>query len=114
MSNVALTCIRGDTTEWDLAVVRDTQPVDLTGAKIWMTGRRNRGGPVIFQRTTESGMGITIDPDQVSNPGVAIIKLAVESTSGLASEDTVCYYEDRKSTRLNSSHIQKSRMPSSA
>ena len=28
--------------------------------------------------------------------------------------DTVEYHPDRKSTRLNSSHIQKSRMPSSA
>ena len=27
---------------------------------------------------------------------------------------TIVGYEDRKSTRLNSSHIQKSRMPSSA
>ena len=29
-------------------------------------------------------------------------------------EDTMLDMEDRKSTRLNSSHIQKSRMPSSA
>ena len=33
------------------------------------------------------------------------------------SKDTVCFYifrSDRKSTRLNSSHSQQSRMPSSA
>ena len=29
-------------------------------------------------------------------------------------KDTFVFHEDRKSTRLNSSHIQKSRMPSSA
>ena len=31
-----------------------------------------------------------------------------------SSSSTTAYNEDRKSTRLNSSHIQKSRMPSSA
>ena len=40
--------------------------------------------------------------------GVARIKL------GLADHLTLGNLEDRKSTRLNSSHIQKSRMPSSA
>ena len=33
---------------------------------------------------------------------------------GRVSDETVADIEDRKSTRLNSSHIQKSRMPSSA
>ena len=37
-------------------------------------------------------------------------------TNALAQEAgmPLAFYEDRKSTRLNSSHIQKSRMPSSA
>lgn len=93
MSNVSLSCVRGDTTEWDLAVVKNSVPVDLTDGKIWMTGLRSRGGAVIFQRTSESGEGITIDPDQDGNPGVAVIKLAIESTSGLASELTTLYYD---------------------
>jgi len=93
MSLVNLSCVRGDTTEWDLAVVKDTVPIDLTGGKIWMTALRARGGSQIFQRTTESGHGITIDPDQDANPGVAVIKLAIESTSGLASELTTLYYD---------------------
>lgn len=93
MSNVDLQCVRGDTTEWDLAVVRGTTPVDLTGGKIWMTARRARGGTQIFQRTSESGQGITIDPNQVTNPGIAVIKLAVDSTSDLASELTTLYYD---------------------
>lgn len=93
MSNVALSCVRGDTTEWDLAVVKDTVPVDLTGGKIWMTALRTRGGSVVFQRTSAFGEGITIDPDQDANPGAAVIKLAIESTSGLASEVTTLYYD---------------------
>ena len=53
------------------------------------------------------------------------IKLIVTITEGIPARDMVKVYEylrnnnvrmigDRKSTRLNSSHIQKSRMPSSA
>ena len=33
---------------------------------------------------------------------------------GVENKDVFAYSQDRKSTRLNSSHIQKSRMPSSA
>ena len=38
----------------------------------------------------------------------------VNRLPGGSSYDSVEFVEDRKSTRLNSSHIQKSRMPSSA
>jgi len=93
MSEVDLTCNRGDTTEWELVVSKNGIAVDLTGAKIWMTGRRNRGGSVVFQRTSDALGGITIDPDQVVNPGVAVIKLATSSTSGLASETVTLFYD---------------------
>ena len=44
-----------------------------------------------------------------------IRKVQVESVVGLLDEgNTAPFIGDRKSTRLNSSHIQKSRMPSSA
>ena len=58
-------------------------------------------------------------------PGAAVVVYVVEDQAAPAwtakaaegeiqvSESTV-EFEDRKSTRLNSSHIQKSRMPSSA
>lgn len=92
MSEVNLSCIRGDTAEWVLNVVRDEVPVDLTGCKVWMTARRNRGGTVIFQRDSASN-GIVIDADQGANPGKADIKLAVASTSGLSSEDVTLYYD---------------------
>lgn len=89
---VDLECIRGDTTEWDLTVVRDDLPVDLTGGKIWMTARRTRGGTLVFQRTSV-GLGITIAPDQVVNIGEAVIKLDSDSTSALASEEVTLYYD---------------------
>ena len=40
--------------------------------------------------------------------------LLAEDAERLVGRDNVVAFEDRKSTRLNSSHIQKSRMPSSA
>ncbi len=91
---VDLSCVRGDTAEWDLVVVRNNLNVDLTDAKIWMTARRARGGAILFQKVsdTEDG-GITIDSDQVANPGVAIIKLASEDTAGLAAEEVTLTYD---------------------
>lgn len=85
--------MRGDTAEWSLSIVKDLTAVNLTGAKIWMTARRNRGGNVVFQRTSEVGAGITINPDQAGNPGKAVIKLASSSTSSLASETVTMFYD---------------------
>lgn len=93
MSLVNLSTVRGDTTQWDVTVVKNLVPVDLTGAKIWMTGLRNRSGVQVFQRTSDASQGIVIDADQVNNRGLARIKLVPDSTSGLASELTVLYYD---------------------
>ncbi len=86
-------CIRGDTTAWDLAVVKNGTPVDLTEAKLWMTARRNVGGDILFQRTSDSDMGIIIDPDQVNNRGDAIITLGQDSTSSLQAEPVILFYD---------------------
>ena len=50
-------------------------------------------------------------PDQLRGPEGGI---AVRWTPHPAMQRLIAAYGDRKSTRLNSSHIQKSRMPSSA
>ena len=39
---------------------------------------------------------------------------ALEDDPAMSLDDAIRLYEDRKSTRLNSSHSQQSRMPSSA
>ena len=53
-----------------------------------------------------------LHPALASDPGHAIWRRDFSGASGLFS--VVLKPADRKSTRLNSSHIQKSRMPSSA
>ena len=68
-----------------------------------MTGEGGHAGAVL--------MGIRHDPLVAASEVVqAVDRLA----RGTGAEDTVATVGDRKSTRLNSSHIQKSRMPSSA
>ena len=70
-------------------------------------------GRVILEDDVEIGANVTIDRATMGNTRVKrgtkidnLVQIAHNVTVG---EDT-----DRKSTRLNSSHIQKSRMPSSA
>ncbi len=89
-----LECVRGDMAEWTVTVTKDELPVDLTGAKLWMTALRSVGGTQIFQRTSPA-TGITIDPDQESpaTRGKAVAKLATTSTSELASEIVTLYYD---------------------
>ena len=45
---------------------------------------------------------------------VDTLTVRINSYGGSVSDGLAIYNADRKSTRLNSSHIQKSRMPSSA
>ena len=65
-------------------------------------------------RSLAEGVGITVPETRTASP-----RAQGEKSPGLAAlmMDALTYYRaqlDRKSTRLNSSHIQKSRMPSSA
>ena len=80
--------------------------------------------PVVSYAATQK---VSPDVDEIALAGglqgapVQLIKcktvdLEVPATSEIVLEGIIPtkYMEDRKSTRLNSSHIQKSRMPSSA
>ena len=51
---------------------------------------------------------------KVNEKALAASKKIWEEDGDERARDASFRYEDRKSTRLNSSHIQKSRMPSSA
>lgn len=93
MSNLNLSCVRGDTASWTAVVTNNNVTVDLTGAKLWMTAKRGAGGAQVFQRTSLALGGIVIDPDQVTNKGKAVVKLDPTSTSSLASEPITLYYD---------------------
>ena len=73
---------------------------------------RTRLGAVYLQKTRE-----TADPSYLSK-AEELFKKALEldgkDFEAMAGMGSLCLSRDRKSTRLNSSHIQKSRMPSSA
>lgn len=91
MTEINLECTRGDTAEFTLNYAKAGVPIDLTGATITMTGRRGKGGTLVFQRTV--GSGITIDADQTANRGKAVIRLAAASTSNLAAETVTLFYD---------------------
>ena len=57
--------------------------------------------------------GLVIEEGSIPGALAALLPLGLH-TAALAGHDTDSGVLDRKSTRLNSSHIQKSRMPSSA
>ena len=78
-----------------------------------ITGAANGIGQAFAKRLAEDGVHIAI-ADMAD--GSATVKLVEQAgRKALAVKCDVASPEsDRKSTRLNSSHIQKSRMPSSA
>ena len=66
----------------------------------------------------DSDVTVRVLADTKTINGVVVTQVqdTLTNSAGDVEEDTTDYFaqEDRKSTRLNSSHIQKSRMPSSA
>lgn len=89
-----LTMLRGDTFSWTTIVQRDGQAVDLTGAKIWFTGKllyTDADNAAVFQKTELSG--VTIDPDQVANRGKITVTLQPADTAALPGKLTTVYYD---------------------
>ena len=67
------------------------------------------------KRTILSGIHEYYEPEQlVGKTCVAITNLPTRMMMGIPSEGMLISAVDRKSTRLNSSHVSESRMPSSA
>ena len=68
--------------------------------------------PLVFlQNTTGYMVGASYEQGGIIKDGAKMINAVTNST---VPHLTITMARDRKSTRLNSSHIQKSRMPSSA
>ena len=65
-----------------------------------------------YDKLTEEIGGLSHMPERCPRP--RDLALAAKGYRYLIVENYLVFYTDRKSTRLNSSHIQKSRMPSSA
>lgn len=93
---IDLECYRGDTAEWTIAATRDGDPIDLTGATVTMTARRNSVSPIIFQRTSAPGEGITIDDDPET--GIVVAKLRSLDTLGISNQLTELVYDVRVET----------------
>ncbi len=81
---------RGDNAEFALSVVRNGAPVDLTGAKVWMTARRSYGSPVIFSKTSDPDEGIEV---VFAEGGLATVTTSNLDTAELASEEITLIYD---------------------
>ena len=99
MLDLALHATQGPVT---LAGISGRQKISLSYLE-QLFGKLRRRALVESVRGPGGGYNLARDATQIS---VADIILAVE--------EPIDSTQDRKSTRLNSSHIQKSRMPSSA
>lgn len=88
-----ISCNRGDTAEFQVQTERNGVPIDLTGATIVMSVRRNVASPVLFTKSV--GSGIT-----VASPtsGAMAIHLLSADTSVLPNESFAYIYDIRVTT----------------
>ena len=99
-----------------LGSLQGLAPAGVEPDRLWRLGRGVLAQPALLQRPDDVAKGLT-----ALRAGFALIVLDAPSLAGcgalLAQADAcvlVVDSRDRKSTRLNSSHNQRSRMPSSA
>ena len=96
--------------------------LDLQRFDLSLEARRASGNAIVQDAAAamrESGFGLkaaTITPEGTGDVGSPnrLLREAVDGTVIIRTGRRIPGVRDRKSTRLNSSHIQKSRMPSSA
>ena len=90
-------------------------PQLVIGLTIVAMGTSLPEAAVSITAALDNNAGITIGNIVGSNILNILIILGITAViTNVSIQKSTFYYEDRKSTRLNSSHIQKSRMPSSA
>ena len=77
----------------------------------WIHRRRDHGGLVFVDLRDRTGLvQLVFNPDRAGGAFELGHRLRSEDVLTASGEDVL----DRKSTRLNSSHVKRSRMPSSA
>ncbi len=89
-----ITMFRGDSLVLEIVVKQSDVPTDLTGAKVWFTAKRTLNdldGSAIIQ--VSSPADITIDPDQVANPGKATIVVPASATATLGEAALQLFYD---------------------
>ena len=128
MAHVIAWTIAGSKPEWDLTVVRadpgaseisfaDLGEADLVAACL---GGANGAFDVIVERHRRTVYRLCYrfvgNHEDASDLSQDVFLRAFRGLKNFRGQSTLAtwLYRDRKSTRLNSSHIQKSRMPSSA
>ena len=118
MTNTELTKIRED------RKLSKKEFADLLGVTAMMIGRYEKGTCAIpesiaekLKEAEDTAVATEIEVKKNTRKAGRKVKEAVEEAAAVAKEaveDKIAAEEDRKSTRLNSSHAKTSRMPSSA
>lgn len=91
MDPTNLYCYRGENKEWTITATRNSTAVDLTGAVVTMSARRNYASPVLFELTSEPSGGIDIQTPETA--GIAIAELRTADTSGLSNQLHTLVYD---------------------
>ena len=83
-----------------------TKTKEVAGGKVYKGSKQNGGRPIVVKHYKKNGKWHTTSENAARNK--------YQKKHGKLSKGTDVDHKDRKSTRLNSSHSQQSRMPSSA
>lgn len=89
MSDFTITAHRGDTIDLQVTITRDSAPVNLTGADLWMTAKnrlRDADVAAVFQKSLGAGIVIV----GAASAGVALVTIDPADTDSLTRE-TVLY-----------------------
>ena len=92
-----ISATRGDSERFLLTLTEDEEPLDLTGAEVWMTAKRHlrdTDAEAVFQKSV--GDGITITDDE---GGLAQVDLVPGDTSGLPTRVMRLHYDVQVKTQ---------------
>lgn len=91
-TQINLDMFRGDTAAWDVLVTRNGSPTDLAGGVLTFSARRNYASPILFQRTSAPGDGVTFALQSGATLGQATVELHAADTTQLSNQlETLVY-----------------------